>query len=264
MDKSKLTLKYSAKQASPERMEASFNSDYDLLLDESEIIAYALFIKAIERAIGFFNDLGINSVSRDLANSAISTAFAELYATVGTNFAEWYSEAFSYLSQNTPSDIAILVSTVLSSSARVRSEIVTSNIVTNLERRYNLDNFSPEASAERLARTETNGVANLAVETAAIGMFTDSSLYKRWISVGDERVRSTHRQVASQKPIPQSQLYQVGDTFMRFPSDPQAFGGNVAGEVINCRCRSVILPTGFNTPNFNALNGFLFGGELSL
>jgi len=54
---------------------------------------------------------------------------------------------------------------------------------------------------------------------------------RRWITVGDERVRSSHRAVDFQKA--QDGGWVVQGEFLRFPGDP--FRGS-ASNIINCRC----------------------------
>lgn len=84
-----------------------------------------------------------------------------------------------------------------------------------------------EMRALRIAQTEMNSAANTGSMRAAI----DSGMtHKMWITAGDHRVRSSHRDV-EKGPIPIEQAFNNG--LMR-PSDPAS---NNAGEVINCRCQ---------------------------
>ena len=56
--------------------------------------------------------------------------------------------------------------------------------------------------------------------------------HKRWVTVGDERVRDSHYLCESQGAIPVDQPFQNG---LRYPGDPDGD----ASEVVNCRCRLV-------------------------
>jgi len=82
--------------------------------------------------------------------------------------------------------------------------------------------------AERIARTEATGAANLAFhEIITIEGFR----YKQWLTAEDARVRPTHREAHGQI-VEIHQPFFVGGYYLRFPADPMG----PPHEVINCRC----------------------------
>lgn len=91
------------------------------------------------------------------------------------------------------------------------------------------------ARAEAIARTEAGGIANEGTLHAmkASGVVTG----KAWYSVGDNRTRASHKEVAAthgmSNPIPLDARFDVGGTLMTGPHDPTA----PAGQVVQCRCR---------------------------
>ncbi len=257
------TLKYFTKQASVEQIEASFNSDYSRLLSILEDHTYGLAQESYAEIIEMFVTVGISAIEITTAAEILSSLFQRVYIAADTLYRPWYSSAFNHLSKVTPQEFAALYAGAVSNLSNTRAASISPAIVESIRTSVNKPDFDPARTtnvmSSRFSRTETNGAAGSIVEATAASMFADSTLYKRWLSVGDERVRFTHARAAARKPIPANQLYQVGDVFMRFPSDPQAFGGNVAGEVVNCRCRNLILPFSVDQPNSNSLNQFLTG-----
>lgn len=240
-------LPFYTKMASPEMMELSFNMDYDILLAELESemslqarLKYEILISQL-----------MNGEDVDV-ESEISALIFLVYANANNGFGDWYTESFGHLSNNTPEQIAQQRQIAIERAAQRRADTIAPKIADTLRKRVARDIANEVVEidkiaaslGERTAVTESNSAANEVIFLTAATAFGSSSLKKRWITVGDERVRPTHRDVSSRKPIPSEELYLVGDVYMRFPSDPEAFGGNVAGEVVNCRCRSVVLPEG--------------------
>lgn len=233
-------------------MERAFNNEYDSLLalyessaQDKAQEAYATILALHIEAQQFPSRLlDINTRINDILTVLVS----DIYADTASGFGTWYYEAFGYLMEqeiNIDTLNAFFASAVANAASN-RALVINNRISSAIQRRVmNSDDpstISTEGMANSFARTEVNGAAGFGLEELAGIMFADSILYKRWVTVGDERVRDTHRRAGSMRAIPKTQLYQVGDVFMRFPADPQAFGGNVAGEVINCRCRSLIVP----------------------
>lgn len=60
----------------------------------------------------------------------------------------------------------------------------------------------------------------------------DIDVKKIWIRTFDNRVRDTHATAGEHKPIGLDDYFQVGDSKMKFPADPNGS----AEEVVNCRC----------------------------
>lgn len=84
------------------------------------------------------------------------------------------------------------------------------------------------AQGERIARTETTAVFNLAVEDK---LREDGIGYKRWVAHHDAKTRHSHS-VASGQTVPTDQPFIVGGWSMMGPGDPAA----PDSETANCRC----------------------------
>jgi hypothetical protein len=113
--------------------------------------------------------------------------------------------------------------------------------------------FGPIAfQAERIMRTELNGVFNLANEMRQRAIAADTpGLRKYWLATRDERTRPSHRQAGaryqpggSPGPIPFDQAYTVGGEAARFPHDPRLS----ARERVNCRCVSLLYSSDWFLP----------------
>ena len=87
--------------------------------------------------------------------------------------------------------------------------------------------------ARRLVRTESTRAANYAIEEASKTMFSEDQLMKEWLNVGDEKVRSWHRNV---KSVPMTEPFDVGGELIQRP------GEGTARNTINCRCRMITIP----------------------
>ena len=57
---------------------------------------------------------------------------------------------------------------------------------------------------------------------------------KKWVTVGDKKVRHTHREVDG-KIIPIEETFEVGNTLLRFPGDDE-YDTSDGKEIVNCRC----------------------------
>lgn len=95
-----------------------------------------------------------------------------------------------------------------------------------------------EWRAERIARTETIGASNGAIEAYAVEMQlqTGQVRYRQWWSSMDGRTRMSHR-VAHMQVIGPGDKFVVGGSTLAFPGDPLG----PAREVVNCRCVMLLL-----------------------
>jgi len=119
-----------------------------------------------------------------------------------------------------------------------------SQIATELTKKINQRNFY-RWQALRIARTETTASANYASTIA--GDVSGVLLDKVWISATDNRTRKppksefNHLQMNGVR-IPKQEHFKVpfngGFEKVMFPGDPKASAGNV----INCRCNSALVP----------------------
>jgi hypothetical protein len=263
------TLQYFTKQSSALRMEDAFNSDYDRLLMLLEEYAVTRSMETYGQVFALLALID-DDIIDDSIKSTMATLFGamifDIYRTADNLYRPWYLRSFGHLKPSGLETFPAVYNGAVESMALARAATVTPILTSSVSNLFSSDSFSEdslddysELFSTRISRTETNGAAGSILEATAVGLFSEGALYKRWMSRGDERVRYTHQLVASMRAIPLNRLYQVGDSFMRFPADPQAFGGNVAGEVVNCRCRSIILPYTGDQSNSGSLNQLLVG-----
>lgn len=90
--------------------------------------------------------------------------------------------------------------------------------------------------AETIARTEAAAVVNgadasISAELAEAGL----EHAREWLSTGDPRTRETHRS-ANGQVVQHGEKFVVGGAALAYPGDPEG----PAGEVINCRCTTLI------------------------
>lgn len=80
------------------------------------------------------------------------------------------------------------------------------------------------------ARTETNALCSL----IQLDGYTQMGYSrKQWVTMGDNKVRETHRAAAGQIRLLE-EPFVVGDSLLMFPQDSSL--GASAAEIVNCRC----------------------------
>lgn len=248
-----------------------FNATYDKIFNEQELEALpqvqSVYDNLLRRMIEEYAQTG------ELNESILDTLGLEesiflIYTTTGRRFKEWWANLFSSVSElpTPPSDTLNEIhmrnvarqrmgrlSESMRQTARRRAAAIIDKVrqdnpnldigeIADKVLNSNAIDNTVDALTMRTVRTEVNAAANEAIQHTALGMNSVRNLKKRWETFGDERVRSSHRIVGMQKPIPFENWFQVGGSQMRFPSDPQAFGSDVPSQTINCRCRMVVIP----------------------
>lgn len=98
-----------------------------------------------------------------------------------------------------------------------------------------------ENRAVVIARTETLGALNASRNDANMAFVegSDEKLVKVWLATMDTRTRETHRIADGQRRAP-DMPFDVGGFPLMFPGDPSG----PAGEVIQCRCTTLLVPEG--------------------
>ena len=81
-----------------------------------------------------------------------------------------------------------------------------------------------------VAENEANRIANVTLDEIAIA---DGYTHKTWVSMGDQNVRQTHRDVDG-TTLPIAEPFVVGDSLMMYPLDTSLDAS--AEEIVNCRC----------------------------
>jgi len=112
---------------------------------------------------------------------------------------------------------------------------------------------SSEGRSKVIATTETNDSANFATTTEAEVIVAPQNrdeaiaagiavalLQKQWVTVRDNRVRSTHV-AAARQIVPIGSVFVVGGARLRFPTDSTL--GAPPRETVNCRCKAITIIT---------------------
>ena len=107
--------------------------------------------------------------------------------------------------------------------------MIASTINTTFDKR-DTDYTLSDDRATNLATDQTNTVFNTVDYNNAIA---SGYTHKKWITENDSQVRDTHRDVNG-VIIPIYELFEVGDSLMRFPKDTE-YGADIK-EICNCRC----------------------------
>lgn len=148
-------------------------------------------------------------------------------------------------------------SLILDTTQRDIQEDISNTIIEAAKEGESLDNAevaersrkkfvkNSKARSENIAVTETESMAELSKETeldtlalagATIGgIAIRDTVEKTWVTVGDSKVRLTHR-AADMQTVSISQKFSVGGEQLKQPGDPAASPENR----INCRCNMVI------------------------
>lgn len=93
-----------------------------------------------------------------------------------------------------------------------------------------------QAAAEAAKATEAQ-ILTFQPPSVVGGSLRESPVTKEWVTVGDERVRQAHVFADSQE-VTLNLPFSVGGEQLRWPGDTSL--GASAGNVINCRCSSVV------------------------
>lgn len=154
-----------------------------------------------------------------------------------------FNEAFqlfliNYFRESGGENITLLTETYVQSVVNeiVQAKIENETIIQMRDRIFrtvNKPNFY-KWQALRIARTETTFAMNSAamVSSDVSGVVME----KVWYTYRDSKVRDSHRAMEG-KVIPSNELYELpSGVRMRFPGDKSATGGNVAADLVNCRC----------------------------
>lgn len=94
--------------------------------------------------------------------------------------------------------------------------------------------YSTWKAGRSAAIARHNVVAATALGQHAAASFSGAVLGREWVSMRDDRVRSTHSRADGQR-VGINDTYSVGSSNLRYPGDPLG----PAGETANCRCIEV-------------------------
>lgn len=139
-------------------------------------------------------------------------------------------------------DLAVTISQEEAAAGRPQSRRDTAvQTGANLSRRLNarvgaIAALETQASAEAAKATEAQVLTGQPPSVTG-GSPRDVPVNKEWVTVGDERVRQAHV-LADSQDRNLNQAFSVGGEQLRWPGDTSL--GASAGNVINCRCSSVV------------------------
>lgn len=90
--------------------------------------------------------------------------------------------------------------------------------------------YSHDSNPQTIARTEVNAMCGMA---QLDGYYQAGYTRKMWNTMGDSKVRTSHKQAAGQVKLLE-EPFVIGDSLMMFPLDTSL--GASAKEIVNCRC----------------------------
>lgn len=100
-----------------------------------------------------------------------------------------------------------------------------------IKRVENVVQWANQTQAERIAITETTRMNNIVFDD----IYRKEEIpFKKWVTVGDGRVRDAHAEADGQTVEINKDFY-VGGEYLKHPGDPNAKAENT----INCRCRII-------------------------
>lgn len=186
----------------------------------------------------FFGEMYIDAEDRDtrieMAN-ALDDVFMFLFATLATfgNPSEITLPLIYELAENGYKDAILPFLTAQALEGNTIDNIIANQvrlIVDTTLENFNDPYFFSEDRAMFIAENQTNMVKNAANEADAIAA---GFQYKRWVSMRDLHVRSSHR-AADGQTVPIMAPFSVGNALMMHPCDDSLGAG--AEEIVRCRC----------------------------
>jgi len=189
----------------------------------------------------------------DLTTGILKDSFRVNYRRIGSVFSEWTLSEFAKVEAvkavKTPKDefwrgfdvfieteVALKITQINNSQKMLIRELVRKGLKENLGHKEIAKEIQEKSAivskfkAQRIARTETHGVAVHSVQSQ-VGA-TGRHKYKQWSHSNDERVRSKKFNHRVTEIVKIDEDYQATGEALLAPGDPSGSAGNV----INCRC----------------------------
>ena len=253
-----------------------FSKQYEKQIRISERVSYRIaqriYLDAfIEGSKLYMSDRSFNAL--DLVDVLkFRQLYIDIYRDTGLRFAKWYRRMFEKVATKLSDPTYDLWDAIFTQYGETQAgrlvttvnETMKESFLSKISRQFADPEFAALGAQQqaailysdkfwakqsrwmalRVARTENNTAANLAIKEASLSLFPADQLMKVWDTSEDERVRDTHVIAGRQDPIGLNDWYNVGAVRMRWPNDPEAIGMSkeVARERINCRCRMVTFP----------------------
>lgn len=251
-----------------------FSKAYEKEIKRSELVFYrktkAIYLEAFKaNARIYMQDKSFMNV-RIVEAVEFTNLYKEMYTITGMRFAKWYRKIFQKIATKQQDDDALLRAIFASYGESQAGRLVSTveqtmkdRFISVIQEQFNDPEFvklgveeqarilnqnkfwdkTARWMALRVARTENNTAANLAIEQSSLTMFSPEEMNKVWQTSRDERVRDAHARLEGQS-IPFKESFNVGGVMMKRPNDPEAQGDpkQVASQRINCRCRLITVP----------------------
>jgi len=241
------------------------------------------YAKGIDQFINNNNNIQLLGLFK--AND-LSEIYNEVYVDTGLHFANWYARNFDKFDTKginptqyktewqrkfaaNAAAVAATNTPLVQGTARKTLIQVTTKLLRDPDfmrlgareqariLRKQFDGYS-RYQAERFVRTETTNISNQAVKEAALTVYDEDQLLKRWSVTLDGREREAHRNMAGSDPIPFNEDFIVGGEPMDKPGDRTRAS---ASNLVNCRCTVVYIPKeGAETTGFTEI-GYGLGGQ---
>ena len=241
------------------------------------------YAKGIDQFINNNNNIQLLGLFK--AND-LSEIYNEVYVDTGLHFANWYARNFDKFATKginptqyrtewqrkfaaNAAAVAATNTPLVQGTARKTLIQITTKLLRDPDfmrlgareqariLRKQFDGYS-RYQAERFVRTETTNISNQAVKEAALTVYDEDQLLKRWSVTLDGREREAHRNMAGSDPIPFNEDFIVGGEPMDKPGDRTRAS---ASNLVNCRCTVVYIPKeGAETTGFTEI-GYGLGGQ---
>ena len=139
-------------------------------------------------------------------------------------------ESLEYINKEWTNKFIDIIATVIviDDSIKAYASKTINQIIETTDAKHETEYFTSEDRAIVIAENESNALYNYEDYQQAV---VSGKTTKTWLTVLDERVRSTHS-VLDGMTIGINELFVVGNSYMRYPHDIE---GSVR-EIINCRC----------------------------
>lgn len=216
--------------------------------------------KEYYKGIDNFIETNVTGYENLFKTNDVLDLFQDIYIKVGFQIANWYFRSFErYRTKADPKPFktkwqnafSTYGSLIAAYNAPLVSGTAKKTLIKLTERLYRDPEFQAlgnqeqarilrgkfnqysDYQARRLVRTESTRAANYAIEQSSLTMFPAEQLSKRWLNVGDAKVRNHHQNIS---PVRMNEDFVVGGEYIKRP------GEGSAKNTINCRCRMIVVP----------------------
>jgi len=202
-----------------------------------------ILLNHYRRVVPVFNSRISDALPDDIeATPEETAAIAAALAAFFSNRAPDQAEIITNTNQrdiDSSIDNAVMIGHEEAQAGRPQTRIDTALVVGAVLSRKLAGRVTGIASLETQSPAETAKATEARILTGQPtgGTQREANVTKQWFTVGDERVRTAHVNADSQEQD-LNKPFNVGGQLLQFPGDTAL--GATAGNVINCRCSSVV------------------------